>query len=189
MIDDRPSDEELIRRFQEGDIRAYEEIVERYRRPLLNFIYRIIGEWTFAEDLLQETFLRLYVNKDSYREIAKFSTWIHTIAGNLAKTELRRQRIRRWFSISPRDDEHRQIDIPDLAANPAECIQTENSLGRIDAEIKKLPRVFREVVILRDMQELSYEEISTILKIPLGTVKSRVNRGRERLKTQLQDLV
>jgi len=189
MTEERPSDEELIRQFQDGDVSAYEELVERYRRPLLNFIYRILNDWTFAEDLLQETYLRLYVNKDSYREIAKFSTWIYTIAGNLAKSELRRQKIRRWLSISPREDEHRQLDIPDAAANPAENVQSSNSLGRIDEEIRKLPRVFREVVILRDVQELSYEEISLILKIPLGTVKSRVNRGRRRLKEQLQDLV
>ena len=190
MSQERLTDEQLIRNFQNEDQSAYDEIVARYSRPLFNFIYRIIGEASFAEDLLQETFLRLYLNKNSYREIAKFSTWIYTIAGNLAKTELRRQKVRRWFSLSgSKDSDHPTLEVADKRADPADDMQTTSALQRIDEEIQKLPVVFKEAVVLRDIRELSYEEISTILKIPLGTVKSRVNRGRQRLKKRLTDLL
>ncbi len=181
------TDEELIKQFQEGDKRAYDEIVSRYSQPLYNFIYRIIGDSAFAEDLLQETFVRLYLNKDRYREIAKFSTWIYTIAGNLAKTELRRQKVRRWFSLSPKTDE-RPLEIADDDPDPEDTLQRNSVLKQINDEIQKLPDVFRQVIELRDLQELSYEEIGKILDIPLGTVKSRVNRGRQRLQKKLKHL-
>jgi len=182
------TDEELIRLFQAGDERAYEQIVERYSRQLCSFIYRIVNDWTLSQDVLQDTFVRLYLNKDSYREIARFSTWIYTIAGNLAKTELRRQKVRRWTSLSSRDDDQRPIEIADGGELPSETAQRSGVRERIDEEIQKLPSVFKKAIILRDVQELSYEEISTILKVPLGTVKSRVNRGRARLQEQLKDL-
>ena len=188
MLPKKFTDEELIKKFQEGDKSAYDEIVSRYRQPLYNFIYRIIGDNFFAEDLLQETFVRLWLNKDRYREIAKFSTWIYTIAGNLAKTELRRQKVRRWFTLSPKTNE-RPLEIADDAPDPLDDVQRRGILRQIHAEIQKLPRVFREVIELRDIQELSYEEISKILDIPLGTVKSRVNRGRQRLQKKLKHLV
>jgi len=190
MTQNRPTDEQLIRQFQQGDQEAYDEIVSRYRQPLYNFIYRIVGDAAYAEDLLQDTFIRLWLNKDSYREIARFSTWIYTIAGNLAKTELRRQKVRRWFSLSGGKSDDRPMEVADDdASSPAEDVQRSNILKRIDKEIQKLPVVFREVIILRDVQELSYDEISTILKIPLGTVKSRVNRGRQRLQKKLKYLL
>jgi RNA polymerase sigma-70 factor, ECF subfamily len=186
------SDEELIRKFQHGSSEAFDEIVHRYRNPLFSFIYRIIGDPAFTEDLLQETFIRVWSNRDSYREVAKFSTWIYTIAGNLAKSELRRVKIRRWFSLSGSSndsEDDRPLEIADEDADPHRDLERRNIQKRVDEEIRKLPMVFREVIILRDVQELSYEEISEILKIPLGTVKSRVNRARLRLQKRLRDLL
>ncbi len=189
LTDHRPTDEELIRKFQQGDETAYNEIVNRFSGPLLNFIYRIIGDSAYAEDLLQETFIRVYQNKHSYREIAKFSTWIYTIASNLSKTELRRQKVRRWFSLSGNRADDRPMEIANDDYTPAETMQQNSSLDIIHKEIQKLPMSFKEVIILRDVQELSYDEISTILNIPLGTVKSRVNRGRARLQKSLKPLL
>jgi len=188
MPEKPPSDEELIRCFQQGKEEAFDELVQRFKGPLLNFIYRIIGDSNYAEDLLQETFVRLWLNRDSYREIARFSTWIYTVAGNLAKSELRRQRIRRWLPLGGNNEE-RGIELPDTSADPHRDLEQRNIQRRVDEEIRKLPKVFREVIILRDIQELSYEEVSSILKIPLGTVKSRVNRGRLRLQKRLKDLL
>ena len=185
---EQATDEELIRAFQNGNQQAYDEIVSRYRGPLNNFIYRIINDPAFTEDILQETFLRLWLNRDSYKEIARFSTWIYTIASNLAKTEIRRRKVRRWLSFSGGIYE-RPLEIADDSVDPQRDLERRNIQRRVDEEIRKLPLVFREVVVLRDIQELSYEEISSILEIPLGTVKSRVNRGRQRLQKRLRDLL
>lgn len=186
-IEKNVTDEQLIRQFQDGDTDAYTELVSRYKKPLYNFIYRIVNDAIYAEDLLQETFLRLWLKHASYKEVARFSTWIYTIAGNLAKTELRRRRIRRWISLSG-DNDVKPVEFPDKSADPYKDMVRRNIKARIETEISRLPSVFREVVILRDMRELCYEEISSILDIPIGTVKSRVNRGRKRLQKKLKDL-
>jgi RNA polymerase sigma-70 factor (ECF subfamily) len=180
-----PSDEELIARFQNGDVYAYEQLVRRYKEPLLNFVYRFIGDLVEAEDIVQDTFYRVYKNKHYYKEVAKFSTWIYTIASNLAKTELRRRRRRRFFSINKETQNEKETELPDLNRDPeveANTILTEKIIQKA---IGNLPQKFRQVIILRDIQGFSYEEISSIIKVPLGTVKSRVNRARLRLQEDL----
>jgi RNA polymerase sigma-70 factor, ECF subfamily len=184
-----PSDEELIERFQKGDVYAFETIVNRYKDPLLNFVYHFLGDRIDAEDVVQETFLRVYRNKHLYRNIAKFSTWIYTIAGNLAKTELRRRKRRRLFSISQMGYDNKDYDVPDTLRTADLVVDGDMKEAFIRKEIDALPVKFKEVVVLRDIDEFSYEEISDILKIPIGTVKSRVNRGRLRLQKRLGDLL
>jgi len=184
-----PTDEVLIERFQNGDAYAFDQIVHRYKDQLINFVYNFLGDRIDSEDVVQETFLRVYKNKHLYRNIAKFSTWIYTIAGNLAKTELRRRKRRRLLSISQMGFNDKDYDIPDSAITPDREVEGGMKEDVIRAEIDKLPVRFREVVVLRDIQEFSYEEISEMLKIPIGTVKSRVNRGRLRLQKKLKDLL
>lgn len=185
---DRPTDEELIEQFQQGELAAFDKLVKRFRLPLFSFINRIVKNPGVAEDLIQETFIRLYLKKDSYCQIAKFSTWLFTIGSNLAKTELRKRKVRRWISLSGYSDEDRPIDVEDKSSSPYDDAQRHDVREKLNIEINKLPVVFREVIELRDVQELSYDEISSILKVPLGTVKSRVNRGRQRLKKSLQSI-
>ena len=182
------SDEELIRRFQEDDYAAYDIIVFRYKDQLLNFAYRFLGNVEEAEDIVQETFLRLYRNKHAYRQIAKFSTWIYTIAGNLAKTELRKRKRRKVVSISDMGFEDKEYEIEDEMANTDQVANSALTEKIIQQAIDELPSRFKEVIILRDIQELSYEEIGSILRIPLGTVKSRVNRARLKLQSKLKDI-
>lgn len=184
-----PTDEELIFAFQKGDIGAFEEIVRRYKDPLYNFTNRLLGDSMFSEDIVQETFLRVYRNKHRYHQVAKFSTWIYTIASNLAKTELRRRKIRNFFSISSKGANERDYDLPDLSADVERDVDGILKNEIILREIGALPPHFRQAVLLRDVQEFSYEEISVILKVPLGTVKSRVNRGRSRLQKRLRFLL
>ena len=183
------SDEVLIGRFQQGDNYAFDLLVKRYKDPLINFIYRFLGSQTDAEDVLQETFLRLYKNKHYYKEIAKFSTWIYTIAGNLAKTELRKRRRRTFFSINQFGGEDKDYEIPDDSNNPEQETNTQITDDIIQAAIERLSPKFKEVIILRDIQGFSYEEISEMIKVPLGTVKSRVNRARLKLQADLQHLM
>lgn len=182
------SDEELIKRFQDDDFRAYDIIVNRYKDQLLNFAYRFLGNIEEAEDIVQETFLRLYRNKHAYRQIAKFSTWIYTIAGNLAKTELRKRKRRKVVSISDMGFEDKEYEIEDEMANTERDANWSLTENIVQKAINELPARFKEVIVLRDIQELSYEEIGSILHIPLGTVKSRVNRARLKLQSKLKDI-
>jgi RNA polymerase sigma-70 factor (ECF subfamily) len=183
------TDEELIARFQDGDGYAFDQLVRRYKEPLLNFIYRFLGDLSEAEDIVQETFYRVYKNKHYYKEVAKFSTWIYTIASNLAKTELRRRRRRKVFSIHRESSSEKDIELPDVKSDPEKEVNTVLTEKEIQKAISNLPPKFRQVIILRDVQGFSYEEISSIIKVPLGTVKSRVNRARLRLQEDLSFLL
>ena len=180
------SDEELIEGFQNGDNQAFNEIVHRYKDLLYNFIVRMIKDHSHAEDIVQETFMRVFNNRHRYKKIARFTTWIYTIAINLTKTELRKQSIRHFLSLSA-DDGGKTIELADHKVDLEKVAEGKIVNEYVRAAILKLPKNYREVVVLRDIQELSYNEISTILDLPLGTVKSRVNRGRIRLQNILKD--
>lgn len=185
----KPSDEELIQRFQNGDAYAFDQLVIRYKDRLLNFVYNFIRSRIDAEDIVQETFLRLYKNKHLYKRIAKFSTWLYTIAANLAKTELRKRKRRSILFLSNMGYENKDYDLPDNSLTPDIKVDNDIKIDMIRNEIDKLPLKFKDVIVLRDIQEFSYEEISNILSIPIGTVKSRVNRGRQRLQKKLKHLL
>ncbi len=184
----RYTDEELIARFQKGDEQAYTELVIRYRDKLMTFVFRFVNDMEQAEDIIQDTMLKLYTHKHYYRNIAKFSTWIYTIAGNLAKTELRKKKTRKVTNISQMGPEDRDYELPSVAPETDEVVQSEYIEKKIQAAIQNLPLHFRTVTILRDIQELSYEEISKIVEVPLGTVKSRINRARLQLQNELKNL-
>ena len=182
------TDEQLIALFQGGEERAFVLLVERFKDRLVNFVYRFLNDMTDAEDLVQETFLKVYKNKHAYREIAKFSTWIYTIAGNLARSELRKKKRRKTYTMSDMsyaDNEFNPVD-PD---KDTEGVVFNSYAGEeIMKAIKNLKEPFKTIIILRDIQELSYDDISTILDIPMGTVKSRVNRARLKLQETLSYL-
>ena len=179
------TDEQLIKKFQNGDIGAFNQIVHRYKDRLLNFIYRFVNDIDKSEDLTQDTFLKLYTHKDSYKEIAKFSTWLYTIAANLAKTELRKIKRRKTFSISDLSKDDREFVISSEAIGPDDKDINSTFEKNIQIALERLSVDFKTIIILRDIQELSYDEISKIMKLPIGTVKSRINRGR----LKLQDLL
>ncbi len=181
------TDEELILRFQDGDEQAYTELVHRYRDRLMSFVFRFIGEMEKAEDIVQDTLLKLYTHRHYYRNIAKFSTWIYTIAGNLAKTELRRKKRHRVTNLSQMGTEESEYILPSVEPETGETAQGHFAEKQIQKAIQELPLHFRTVIILRDIQELSYEEISNIVDVPLGTVKSRINRARLQLQQSLKE--
>jgi len=181
------TDEELIARFQEGDEQAYTELVNRYRDRLMSFVYRFINDLEKAEDIVQDTLLKLYTHRHYYRNIAKFSTWIYTIAGNLAKTELRRKKRHKVTNLSQMGSEESEYILPSVEPETGETAQGHFAEKQIQKAIQELPLHFRTVVILRDIQELSYEEISKIVDVPLGTVKSRINRARIQLQHSLKE--
>jgi len=180
------SDEILIKKFQNGDVNAYNEIVYRYKDRLLNFIYRFLNDIDRSEDLVQDTLLKLYTHKDSYQEIAKFSTWLYTIAANLAKTELRKLKRRRTFSVTELSYEDKEFIITSSDTTPIDDQLSQEIEKNIHQALSLLPDDFKTIIILRDIQELSYDEISKIVELPLGTVKSRINRGRLKLQQLLK---
>ena len=182
------TDEELIVAFQNGDREAYNQLVHRYKDKLTNFIYRFTSDIDSAQDLAQDTLLKVYIKKDSYKQIAKFSTWVYTIASNLAKTELRKIKRRQTYSISDLSTDEREFIIHKSEDKSFEEIEdTSVSSSILQDSLMKIDNEFKNIIILRDIQELSYDEISKILQIPLGTVKSRINRGRFKLKDILKE--
>jgi RNA polymerase sigma-70 factor (ECF subfamily) len=183
------SDEELILEFQKNSTEeAFNILVQRYKNPLTNFVFRFLGDYESCADVVQETMIKVYRYKDSYSSVAKFSTWIYTIAGNLARTEYRRQRRQNLFSISDYGDEHKTYDLPDESYRPDVAADSEIKDEIIQKALLKVKETYREAVILRDIQGLSYEEISEILGVNEGTVKSRINRGREQLQKLLKGI-
>ena len=165
-------------------------LVQRYRTPLHNFVFRFVGDRETAEDIVQETFLRCLRHRHQYPAIEQVSTWLYTIAGNLAKTELRRRKRWHWVPIGPSEDEERTSFYEPLSTEkqPGEITDTRTVHTSVVDAIEELPDEFREAVLLRDLNDLPYEEIAKIIDCPVGTVKSRVNRGRLRLQQSLRDL-
>jgi len=182
------TDEELLEQSLEGDLNAFEVIVNRYKDRLYNFVVRFVGDQQTAEDIVQDTFLRAYRNRGSFQAIAKFSTWIYTIAGNLAKSELRRRKRWRFLSLGSQDERGAPLELPDPGSRPDRSTETALAEVQIEEALARLPDRYREAVILRDVEGLDYDEIAKIIGCPLGTVKSRINRGRLRLQEELGEL-
>ncbi|MBK6537486.1 MAG: sigma-70 family RNA polymerase sigma factor [Ignavibacteria bacterium] len=183
------TDEQLILQFQNEDKGAYVEIVMRYKDRLVNFLYRFTGNRETAEDISQETFLKLYKNKDKYSEIAKFSTWLYTIALNEARSNFRKEKKHSAVSINDfYEDSHNDYQIRSDDYNPEEDANAETESFYIQKAINSLNEIHREIIVLRDIEELDYEEIAKTLDIPLGTVRSRINRARESLKVSLDSI-
>ena len=178
------SDEKLILRFQEGDINAYNELVKRYKDRLLNFVLRYFNNVEQAEDVVQDTLIKLYTHASYYKNVAKFSTWIFTIAKNNALTELRKNKRKKTDSLWT--DDGQIIDINSKEESLDSKVQNEIAIDQLNKFLDEIPENFRMAVVLRDFQELSYEEISKILEIPIGTIKSRINRGRIQLAEKMK---
>lgn len=185
------SDEEVMVRCAQGSERAFEILVERYQSRIINLITRFIGDPDRAQDIAQEVFIRVYRNRERYRKSGKFSTWIFTIAANLAKNEIRRKvRHRRVVSL----DEEREFGslgdtLPDERPGPKQTLERRELEVMILKAIEDLPERYRMALVLRDIEGLSYDEVSKVLGIPGGTVRSRINRARLMVKEKLESHV
>lgn len=191
MPEEKRSDHELIEATKNGDESAFTEIVARYKSPITNYLYRFLNNYEDAVDLAQETFVRVYFAIDRYHTQFAFSTYIYRIATNLAISEIRRRKRRRLFSISGilagDKDEATEFEIPDERSLPeTELLDSERD-RQIAKAIAALPEKYRIPIILRDVQGRSYEEVSAVMDLGLGTTKSRISRGRALLKEKLQD--
>jgi RNA polymerase sigma-70 factor, ECF subfamily len=186
------SDEELMEEIVRGSEAAFAALVTRYQGRIINLVCRLINDRDRAQEIAQETFLRVFIHRQRYRPSGKFSTWLYTIAMNLAKNEIRR-RVRARGAVSLDKLLEATGDSGGFVADPApgpDKIYRQRDIGaKVEAAISRLPKKFREVIVLRDVQQLSYEEIGDLLKIPGGTVRSRINRARMALKDLLDPSV
>ena len=172
----------VVQAFLDGDARAFTELVLRYQTRLLNFVYRTIGDRERAEDLVQEAFVRVHRHLHRFDQAKKFSTWIYTIASNLAKNELRNrsrnplvlfQAIRKEWEA-----DHRPLQFEDSSTRPDDLYRKRHLRELVEGSVAQLPEHHRVVFVLRELEGKSYEEIAEITGCNLGTVKSRLNRAR-----------
>jgi RNA polymerase sigma-70 factor, ECF subfamily len=175
-------DSAVVARFLEGEKRAFAELVERYQTRLINFVYRTTGDRERAEDLVQETFIRVYRHIHRFDQSKKFSTWIYTIASNLAKNELRNrsrnplvlfQTIKKNWTT-----DERPLEWEDNTYRPDDLYRKRHLKQLVDKVVEELPEHHRVVFVLREVEGKTYEEIAEITGCNLGTVKSRLNRAR-----------
>jgi RNA polymerase sigma-70 factor, ECF subfamily len=186
------SDEELIALLQGGATEVFGVIVERHQDAIINYATGLLKDRTKAFDIAQETFLRAYRAAGRYEPTATVKAWIYTIATRLAISEMRR--VNRWNKImwsAPDDEGQRGVmaNLPSEGISPEDAVTRGEVRDKVRGAVRKLPEKYRTVVALRDLQGLSYEEIEQIVGCPLGTVKSRVNRGRLMLREMLKEFV
>ena len=172
-------EQELIRRVQDGDEEAFAQIMALYKDKIVNYLYQFSGDYQKAVELAQETFIRVYFKAGKYRPIAPLSSWIYTIASNLAKTECRRARKMATVSLEDIPNDYSRGTYYEDPADPG---LVSNLRGALD----ELHPRYRVPVVLKDVEGFSQEEIAKIIKRPVGTVKARISRGREQLRRKLE---
>ena len=184
-------DAELVRALQHGSERAYETLLSRFQQPVYNLALRLLGDTSDAADVVQEVFLKVFRNVGHFRGQSSLKTWIYRITVNEAHNQ------RRWFfrhrqrevGLEEEAEEARSMAqvLPDGSPSPFDYVFDRERQSLIENALSKINPTFREVVVLRDIADLSYDEIAEVLQLSLGTVKSRILRGREALRQELAD--
>ena len=193
MPEEKLSDHALIEATKSGDEAAFAEIMDRYRNPITNYLYRFLNDYEEAVDLAQETFVRVYFAIDRYHTQFAFSTYIYRIATNLAISEIRRRKRRRLLSLTGlfqnEADEAVEFQPPDQKPLADTVMVDEERDQTIARAIAALPEKYRVPIILRDIEGRSYDEVADIMGLGLGTTKSRISRARALLKEKLQHYI
>ncbi len=186
-------DSKVVASYLEGDTWAFDELVVRYQKRLLNFVYRTIGDRERAEDLVQEVFIRVHRHLARFDQTKKFSTWIYTIASNLAKNELRnrsRSPLVLFQTIKKNwEADHRPLQFEDKHQRPDDLYRKRHLRDLVQWAVRQLPEHHRVVFVLRELEGKTYEEIADITACNLGTVKSRLNRARNRFAQVIAPLL
>ena len=184
----RAVDEDLVRAALAGDMSGFEQLVGRYKKQIVNFIYRMIGDYDTALDMSQDVFIRVYQALDRYDPRYQFTTWIYRIASNCAIDRLRRHTPPTVsLDASPPSAEGvRRLQIASTDQNPAESYESRDTMRRLDAAIRRLPPGYRRLIVLRHVNQLRYEQIAAVTRLPLGTVKNRIFRARTILRRDIE---
>jgi RNA polymerase sigma-70 factor (ECF subfamily) len=188
------TDEELMLLVQEGRNQAFDLLVARYKNRLYTYLYRLLGNESEAEEFAQETFVKAYIHAGKYRTIARFSTWLYTIATNLVRNRVRSSKRRpamvsTWSEEAGGEDGGKWMDLRDDSQRPDTDMERENLKDMVQGAIEKIPGKYRSSFVLREINELSYEEIAAVTGLKLGTVRSRINRGRAHFKKLVAPLL
>jgi RNA polymerase sigma-70 factor (ECF subfamily) len=177
-------DRDLVASAVEGHEGGFEELVRRYQRPISAYVYRMVGDYDAALDLTQEIFIRVYGSLARYRSEFKFSTWIYKIAHNCAVDHLRRNNGREQSLVVGIEGDTYELPIESRRPSPEQESERKERRIEIEGVVRSLPAVYRELIILRHSQDLTYEEIVEVTGLPLGTVKNRLFRAREMMRQQ-----
>lgn len=176
------SDVELITRSISGLEDSFEELVRRYQRPIAGYVFRLIGDYEASLDVTQEVFIKVYNSLERYRSDYKFSTWLYRIAHNAAIDHLRRNSINTQSIETESPDGTYQLQLESPLPSPEQNRERSEWKAEIKAVIRLLPPAYRELILLRHSQDLSYDEIAEVTGLPLGTVKNRLFRAREMMR-------
>ena len=177
-------DSDLVASAIGGAEGSFEELVRRYQRPISAYVYRMVGNYESALDLTQEIFIKVYSSLYRYRSEFKFSTWIYKIAHNAAVDHLRRAATREQSLVVGTEGDQFDLPIESSRLSPEQESERRERRGEIETVVRALPANYRELIILRHSQDLSYEEIVEVTGLPLGTVKNRLFRAREMMRQQ-----
>ena len=177
--------------YKAGEIRALEEIFQRYKKPMLNYAFKILNNFADAEDVVGEVFYVLTSEKNNYQPRAKFSTWLYTIAHNLCIDRIRKNKrtFSLWFKRNKDDKEYQEMDIPDTKFLPNAPVEEKDLSFFVKRSIDKLPLEQKEAIVLREYHNLNYEDISKVLNCSIEKVKVLIFRARERLRKDLSPLM
>jgi RNA polymerase sigma-70 factor (ECF subfamily) len=182
------NEEEMIKLIQEGKTEYYETIIKKYQDRVFRYAYSKLGNYDDALEASQDIFVSVFRSLKNFRGESKFSTWLYSITSNYCKNAKRKQRRMNVVSLFRRD-ENEEVELPiiDEREGIEEKVELSNTFEIAKEELQKLPDDYREILILRDIEEYSYEEIADILKISLSNVKVRIHRGRTMLKQRLHN--
>ena len=181
------NDRDLVATAIRGVDGSFEELVRRYQRPISAYVYRMVGNYESALDLTQEIFIKVYASLRRYRSEFKFSTWIYKIAHNAAVDHLRRSSTREQSLMNTSDGDQFELPIESGRLSPEQESERKERRVEIESVVRALPSNYRELIILRHSQDLTYEEIVEVTGLPLGTVKNRLFRAREMMRQQFVD--
>lgn len=187
------TDADVMLRVKAGDDSAFDFLVQKYRRPMVNFMYRMAHNAAVAEDLAQEVFLRVYRSRESYEASAKFTTWLYRIATNLAVNharDTRHERPEKMVSLDePDEDSGRTLDVADGSLTAEEMLVRRERLAAIRQRVQGLPERQRIAVVMHKYQQMDYREIAEVLKLSESATKSLLFRAYETLREQLKEFV
>ena len=187
---DRLADEKLVQMAREGEREAFERLVQRHQKGLVNHLYRLTGHRDGALDLAQEVFIKVYLSLASFDPRYRFTTWLYRIASNCAIDQMRKKQPQTCSFDQHPESERRdppEETVPGSGPSPHEVLRARELHDRLDDAVQELPSGYRQLILLRHRQHCRYDEIARIMNLPLGTVKNRIFRAREMLRHSLAD--